>query len=292
MENNPILNSQNIEKKDNLVRDTYDTPAPKKKSMYVLNLDGSRIFWMISIVLLLLTFVLLLGYWVGSDSTVNQTVDPNSRQIAGRTGAAQTPAQSNTPEGLRITEERLASSSQVEANTSTAGSQTQARPNNQSNSGNLANSHTGSNNQESSAIDNINSMVQNQPASNTRVKQRKRIARRSESTRETNNDSDRETARQRISRMVDTVGSDKFMTERKPYAVQIATHTSLRGASSIKKKLKNDNHSAYILLSKTRKGKKLYKVRVGTFKSREIAMKHLETLRNTSYGRSSIIVHR
>lgn len=52
------------------------------KEMYVINLDVSRIFWFAAIGLLTFFFLFLLGYWVGSDSTVadNYIIDDTPPQ--------------------------------------------------------------------------------------------------------------------------------------------------------------------------------------------------------------------
>jgi len=39
-----------------------------QKDMYVINMDLSRLFWMIAIGLFMLTFFFLFGYWLGSDT--------------------------------------------------------------------------------------------------------------------------------------------------------------------------------------------------------------------------------
>jgi cell division septation protein DedD len=82
------------------------------------------------------------------------------------------------------------------------------------------------------------------------------------------------------------------MTNSKPFAIQIATHFSLRMAMSIKKQLRNKNHAAYIFMHKSTNGKKFYKIRVGAFASRDGAKKYLAVLQKTGLGKRSIIVHR
>ena len=82
MDQSPILKEQSVDQNPNQIRteNTNSSFAKKSRNMYVLNLDGSRIFWILSIVLLLMTFVLLLGYWIGSDATVT-AAEANGNQI-------------------------------------------------------------------------------------------------------------------------------------------------------------------------------------------------------------------
>ena len=40
-----------------------------RREMYILSLDNNRIFWILSIALLVLVFLFLLGYWIGHDNT-------------------------------------------------------------------------------------------------------------------------------------------------------------------------------------------------------------------------------
>ena len=62
----------------------------RKKDLYILSLDGGRMFWVVSISLLLLVFLFLLGYWIGHDTVparqgtaLDQTVsqNPASREM-------------------------------------------------------------------------------------------------------------------------------------------------------------------------------------------------------------------
>lgn len=50
-----------------------------RREMYVLSLDNNRIFWILSIALLVLVFLFLLGYWIGHD---NSAPDPAGDRLA------------------------------------------------------------------------------------------------------------------------------------------------------------------------------------------------------------------
>ena len=52
-----------------------------RKEMYILSLDNNRIFWILSIALLVLVFLFLLGYWIGQDNTGDSTQANNSQPI-------------------------------------------------------------------------------------------------------------------------------------------------------------------------------------------------------------------
>jgi len=58
----------------------------RKKDLYILSLDGGRVFWVVSIALLVLVFLFLLGYWIGHDTV------QAGRIAASETGAAGTSA--------------------------------------------------------------------------------------------------------------------------------------------------------------------------------------------------------
>lgn len=55
----------------------YDESFEEHKDMYVINLDLTRIFWIIAIGLFSVTFFFLFGYWLGND-----TVDQKSNNIS------------------------------------------------------------------------------------------------------------------------------------------------------------------------------------------------------------------
>ncbi len=293
MDQSPILKEQSVDQNPNQIRteNTNSSFAKKSRNMYVLNLDGSRIFWILSIVLLLMTFVLLLGYWIGSDATVT-AAEANGSQIT-RSGVITTPTQTAPAQTTRsaerssqttITEEPI--SRNAAGDSRSIVDTTQPEPRNSTATPDTASTR---NNEQPSAGHSNSAENTEQTAGNSTESE---SAEAESSTNTTRNNIAQRVRRLRTRRGIDTVGSDKFMTTSKPFSIQIATHFSLRMAMSVKKQLRNKNHSAYIFMHNSSSGKKFYKIRVGAFSSREGAKKYLALLKRNGLGKRSIIVHR
>jgi hypothetical protein len=272
MENNPLLAEQSVKPSSNSFSENLNT-GKKSKQLYVLNLDGSRIFWILSIVLLLMTFVLLLGYWIGSDASTSTPVSAAQRTASAaiRENISPSSVAAENRSGVRITEERTAASQTPDASAGNGVPQSE-------NTSRTSSAAPNPSVTEERILDTENA-GRRENGSNTPVAStRRRIA--------------RNLGFLRRRRGIDTSGSDKYMTRSKPYAIQIATHTSYRTASAVRKSLRKKRFPAYIFLHKTASGKKFYKIRVGTFSSRSLAMKYIEKVKKISLGRRSIIVHR
>ncbi len=268
MDNNPLLKDQSVKSAPNNVKSNYEMQQDgRQKNMYVLSLDGSRIFWILSIILLLMTFVLLLGYWIGSDaamSTANTHIARAKTPV--NTEDTSRNIQTNAPEKAKatITEENMTNAEKAKAETK------QVKTENSPKKSNVKFS-----NGEETVFDPDTGKVRMQKKQDTT---RQKISKSIKSL--------------KTKRGVDTYGSDKYMTRSKPYSIQIATHFSLGTAMHVKRKLRKGNHSAYIFMHKSSRGKRFYKIRVGTFTSRSKAKNYLVRLKRTRYGRGAIIVHR
>ncbi len=271
MENNPLLKEQSVNHNPNMEMQQ----GGKQKNMYVLSLDGSRIFWILSIVLLLMTFVLLLGYWIGSDaamSSMNNKIAMTNKNNTVITKPETNKANDNTK--AVIQKEEINKTNTPEPKTETVNTE----------------------NQKNSAPKTNNS----KPEENVKFSRGEETVFNPDTGKVSVTDSKNST-RQRISRKlkrlktrrgIDTLGRDKYMTRSKPYSIQIATHFSLRSAMHVKRRLRRKNHSAYIFMHKSSSGRKFYKIRVGTFSTRTGAKTYLSRLRRSRYGRGAIIIHR
>ncbi|MDH4128154.1 MAG: SPOR domain-containing protein [Spirochaetota bacterium] len=58
----------------------YNKTSNQQKDIYVINLDLTRVFWLIAIGLFFITSFFLVGYWLGSDTNYNEQMEGYSKK--------------------------------------------------------------------------------------------------------------------------------------------------------------------------------------------------------------------
>jgi len=243
--------------------------------MYILSLDNNRIFWILSIALLVLVFLFLLGYWIGqdhSDTGLQSSIRHSNRSVDEHLGSLK-----------RMLDGRRA----AVPSASLAGGRSAAMP--QSRAGKTAALQDGKKLVGALGLkaDSLSpeekrelTMLQKdavRPLVKKTVVPIKRVAARRRSA--------RKIARQtrRVRR------GDSVYSPSGKYAIQVASLGSSGGASRLRGRLSSRSFRAYISRA-TVNGKRYYRIKVGRFSSYSKARQVLASLQRTSYGRGSYIV--
>jgi len=239
---------------NNINAQTHVEQDMPHKDMYVMNLDLSRVFWIIAVGLFMLTFFFLFGYWLGSDTNYLEVMQKDnqnarieqSRSIILNDDMKQT---SNMKEVQAVTEQAMRKDNS---------SQSTMHKDNRNNDSIYSNGESTQEEDETAKIETVKEDEREKPP----------VIRRAP-----------------VKKLRDTKLSGKAH-----YAVQISTHRVKRNAYGVLKQLKDHQFKAYIYKKKNSRGQLLYIVRIGPFASEAVAQDNQIEAKMLKVGQDGIVV--
>ena len=251
-----------------------------RREMYILSLDNNRIFWILSIALLVLVFLFLLGYWIGQDNSGGDTQSSTrqqSRSVDDRLGSLRRMLDSrrmaSVPAGGNLSGSP-AGDLQKKAGTGTDAPDTVKK----------SSGDPGFKTDNMSPRERRELAMLKKDGGVPAVKKRtpKREIKKNKTRRRVVRKRSQPVARKRTRKR-------SVYSSRGKYAIQVASLGTSSGASRLRSRLSSRSFRAYISRA-TVNGKRYYRIKVGRFKSYSRARQVLASLKRTRYGRRSYIV--
>ncbi len=256
----------------------------KKKQFLTFNMDYSRIFWIGAIVLLFIVFIFLLGYWLGN----NFDQDENVQTFNLTTQELEENPQNTQKEG-NGTEEKVVTQENIDEENIKADFASMFEDNETIYDIEKDKEQISKNNESQKTKETIilNKDEDIQKSSSTKANiQTKTIS----AKEPRNNDTlkQKQAINEKYNGIKPIVSYKNLETERGidkdyryitgPCTIQVATHTNEEMANKIKDILMIKNFNSYIDEITAKNGKKLYKIKIGKYKSVESAKRTLRKL--------------
>lgn len=261
----------------------------RKKDLYILSLDGGRVFWVVSIALLVLVFLFLLGYWIGHDTvparqgtTLDQPLAENGvpREMVSRGDLVPRDMASLKRDLERIGQAQPATGD----DRATALTEPASGDRKDEGSESLRTASRTGRESEKPRIDEtaLTSKSEKREFETLRTKPKKQAT---QQVRETAAGSAKKSSQQvKGAAPRETGAAGKYL-------VQVASFSSRAGAESLVRRLQDKHYQASIVTS-TVQGKEYFRVRVGGYESYDAASRVVANLKGSGDGSGSYIVQR
>lgn len=247
-----------------------------RREMYILSLDNNRIFWILSIALLVLVFLFLLGYWIGQDNsggTPQQSTRQRRSSVDDRLGSLRRMLDSRRP-------------AQTGMGGTLAGNTTGGM---QQGSGDKIDTPSGVKKPATDPGFKTDTMSPRERRELAMLKKdapkpivKNNVSKRTVKQAPVRRSVVRKTVRRRSPKR-------SVYSSRGKYAIQVASLGTSGGASRLRSRLASRSFRAFVSRA-TVNGKRYYRIKVGRFSSYSRARQVLASLKRTSYGRRSYIV--
>ncbi len=249
-----------------------------KKEMYILSLDNSRIAWILSIVVMVMVFLFLLGYWVGRDTeekivtkpgskTTNSTLQSLKNELSLVNTNIQTKTITPNSDIIRKNKPDLKKDLIIKDNTAKSFNSKTEKNEFDSLGGKSGNPNLKMNNYKKDRI-----YVKKTVRKRVKKTVRKRYTR----------------IRRKNKRKRYTSAARLRYSSRGKYSIQIASHTGKKSANYVIRQLKRKRYRAYLSKKKV-KGRSYFRIKVGNFKNYASAKIALRKLKTSRLGRESYI---
>ncbi len=254
----------------------------RKRAMYILSLDNSRLFWIGSISVLIFVFLFLLGYWIGDDKVgKNET----------KTYLSKVETSNNSLNQLKVAMNKFNAKRKQNGTTATdPDSEFNAKSKNGSDAVyTIIGKQVATQKKDEYALlktdkkPNTTQLVAVTPTSQKIVIQKTVVIPNRKVT-----PVKRTTIRKATTKRMTTKRSSIYST-RGHYAIQVASVQGMKSAGSLKSRLQKRNYKTRIRTASVN-GKKYYRVKVGNFQNYRSAKIILAKLRNSNDGKNSFIV--